>query len=52
MELLCSYEHFKSGAFISHPGVRAAVAHRRDTAQVVKGDTQKKLENVNIKLYK
>jgi hypothetical protein len=46
MELLYSYEHFKFGAFISHPGVRAAVAHSRDRQRNNKGGTQKKLGNV------
>ena len=36
MELLCSYEHFKSGAFIIQ-GVRTAVTHRRDRRRDIKG---------------
>jgi hypothetical protein len=30
MELLCSYEHFKSDAFIFYSGVSVVVTHRRD----------------------
>ena len=41
MELLCSYDHFKSGVFISHSGDR-----RRGATRVVKGGTQKKLGNI------
>jgi hypothetical protein len=50
MELFYSYEHFKSGAFISYSEVMTAVTHRRDrqrdVTRVVKGSTQKKLENI------
>jgi hypothetical protein len=47
MELLCSYEHFKSGAFISHPGGEGSSGtQKRQAARRNKGDTQKKLENV------
>jgi hypothetical protein len=47
MELLCSYEHFKSGAFISHPrGEGSSGTQKRQAARRNKGGTQKKLGNV------
>jgi hypothetical protein len=47
MELLCSYEHFKSGAFISHPGGEGSSGtQKRQAARRNKGGTQKKLGNV------
>jgi hypothetical protein len=47
MELLCSYEHFKSDTFISHPGGEGSSGtQKKQTTRVVKGGTQKKLENV------
>jgi hypothetical protein len=38
MELLCSYEHFKSGAFISHPeGEGNSGTQKRQAARCNKG---------------
>jgi hypothetical protein len=46
MELLCSYEHFKFVAFISHQvGEDSSGTQKRQTAQRNEGSTQKKLEN-------
>jgi hypothetical protein len=43
IELLSSYEHFKSGVFISHPGGEGSIGtqknRRRGTTRVVKGGT-------------
>jgi hypothetical protein len=47
MEFLCSYEHFKSGAFISHPsGEGSSDTQKRQPARRNKGGTQKKLRNI------
>jgi hypothetical protein len=44
---MCSYEHFKYGAFISHPGGEdSSGTQKRQATRRNKGDTQKKLENV------
>jgi hypothetical protein len=47
MELLCSYEHFKSGAFISHPEGEGSSGTQRQTARRNKGGQEwHTLENV------
>jgi hypothetical protein len=57
--IMCSYEHFKSGVFISHPGnegnsgtQKTRRGRRRVATRVVKSDTQKKLGNVYLHLDK
>jgi hypothetical protein len=51
MELLCSYEHFKSGAFISHLGGEGSSdTQNRQVVRRNKGDTQKKLGNIYLHL--
>jgi hypothetical protein len=51
MELLCSYEHFKSGAFISHLGSEGSSdTQNRQVVRHNKGDTQKKLGNIYLHL--
>jgi hypothetical protein len=45
--IMCSYEHFKSSVFISHPGGEGSSGtQKRQATQRNKDGTQKKLENV------